>query len=139
MRQRSWRRCSAGEQAAIVSRACALVGMHGGGLTNLLFLARRTAALPGGAVLSLAPPLIEVFGPIEVGRVPAERAVFHSLACAAGVPHFFYTAPLSGVSGEGLPEDVRDRPADVDVGELVALVERAILAGATPAAASENQ
>jgi len=101
------------EQIALAEGACGVMGMHGAGLTNAMFMSN-----PRG-------PLIEIMpyrSPREVaeGKQGDMWAVFKNFACGLQRPFYRYTAPIA------LPDDDpragRNRSAWVNasvLGELV--------------------
>jgi hypothetical protein len=98
------------DQVLLFSRAVAVIGAHGAGLTNAIFAPR------GGAVLELMP---------EILQRASVNMIFWHLAVSVGHEHATYIAPHNLMSGDNATALHNFR---VPVPDLVASLRRMLLA-----------
>lgn len=88
------------EQVATFSRAKIIIGLHGAGLTNMIY------ARPGAVVIELMPRSLG-------------NNNFHKLATIKGHPYYSITVNSDGAS------DINRGDVSIDIKEIISLVEKA--------------
>ena len=118
-----------------------LNGTHGNEDTDAQEVGEFLTENTGAAILTLSPPVIEVFPHLTEAEIwadgrdggaapPPQLAVYHNLACTAGRTYhrFIPAAAAPSQSGSALPPRLADRDITVDAKDLADTVITALMA-----------